>query len=135
MSNLDRRAFLKGVGATGLGVSLAGCSGVIDGGGSDSLEKVGMTAYVRGGSWITAYNEAANFYAEDQGIELEVRPNQQRAQKQASDIRDFNNGDHDAILVGVWSTGAAESAINQAIDQGTPVFSTRTRPTSWRSPN
>lgn len=105
-----------------------------DSGGSNSLDKVGMTAYVRGGSWITAYIEAAEFYAQDQGIELDVRPNQQSAQKQVSDIREFANGDHDAILVGVWQTGAAEGAINEAIEGGTPVFATNADTSSSEIP-
>lgn len=90
MSKYDRRTFLKGVGTTGLVGGLAGCSNnLVGGSGGNSLERIGMSAYVRGGSWITAYIEAAEFWAEDQGIELEVRPNQQSAQKQVSDIRDF----------------------------------------------
>ncbi|MFA9518375.1 sugar ABC transporter substrate-binding protein [Halopenitus sp. H-Gu1] len=126
MINNNRRSFLKAAGATVSATALAGCNGLGDiaGDGDNTLEKVGMSAYVRGGSWITAYIEAAEYYAEDLGIELEVRPNQQSAQKQVQDIRDFTNGDHDAILVGVWSTGAAEGAINSAMDQGTPVFAT-----------
>ena len=133
MSRFNRRTFLKGVGATGLGVSIAGCS-ESGGSGGGSLDKIGMTAYVRGGSWITAYNEAAEFYAEDHGIELDLRPNQQSADKQVNDIREFTNADHDAILVGVWSTGSAESAINQAVDQGTPVFATNADTSSSEIP-
>ncbi|WP_284011426.1 sugar ABC transporter substrate-binding protein [Haloarcula pelagica] len=111
-----------------------GSTGDGGGGSGNSLDKVGMTAYVRGGSWITAYIEAARFYAEDQGIELDVRPNQQSAQKQVSDIREFANSDHDAILVGVWQTGAAEGAINQAIQGGTPVFATNADTSSSEIP-
>ena len=150
MLSSNRRDVLKASGAAITTISLAGCSGSGgdggdggdgssgDDGGSDggtagdsgsgsgenSLDRVGMSAYVRGGSWITAYIEAAEFYAEDQGIELDVRPNQQSAQKQVSDIREFASGDYDAILVGVWQTGAAEGAINEAIEGGTPVFAT-----------
>jgi ribose transport system substrate-binding protein len=161
MERSDRRKFLKMSGAAITTVSIAGCaggdggddgdsgdggdSGDTDssggttttgdsGGSSNSLDKVGMTAYVRGGSWITAYIEAAEFYAQDQGIELDVRPNQQSAQKQVSDIREFANGDHDAILVGVWQTGAAEGAINEAIEGGTPVFATNADTSSSEIP-
>jgi len=135
MPDFDRRSFLKGIGSTGVAVGIAGCSGgLVGGGGDDTLEKIGMSAYVRGGSWITAYIEAAEFWAEDQDIELDVRPNQQSAQKQVSDIRDFANGDHDAILVGIWSTGAAEGAINQAIEGGTPVFATNADTSSEEIP-
>jgi ribose transport system substrate-binding protein len=159
MPAYDRRTFLKGAGATAVLTGFAGCSGggggdtgtATDSGGGDgtdagtatsgstgssgnSLERVGMTAYVRGGAWITAYIEAARFYAEDLGIELDVRPNQQSAQKQVRDIRDFANSGYDAILVGVWSTGAAESAINQAMDQGVPVFATNADTSSSEIP-
>ncbi|WP_135304978.1 sugar ABC transporter substrate-binding protein [Haloarcula amylovorans] len=161
MSDNTRRKFLKATGATITTVSLAGCGGdggdggdggtsgdggtgtggdggttgtSTGGGGSGSLQKVGMTAYVRGGAWITAYIEAARFYAEDQGIQLDVRPNQQSAQKQVQDIREFANGDYDGILVGVWQTGAAEGAINQAIEGGTPVFATNADTSSSEIP-
>ncbi|MFC7078368.1 sugar ABC transporter substrate-binding protein [Haloarcula halophila] len=160
MRGSDRRKFLKATGAAITTISLAGCGGNGggdggsgdggsgdggsgdggstgdggSGGGGNSLDKIGMSAYVRGGSWITAYIEAAEFYAEDQGIELDVRPNQQSAQKQVSDIREFANSDHDAILVGVWQTGAAEGAINQAIQGGTPVFATNADTSSSEIP-
>ena len=133
MVNTNRRTFLKAAGAAVSATAVAGCSAG-PGGSDNTLEKVGMSAYVRGGSWITAYIEAARFYAEDLGIELEVRPNQQSAQKQVQDIRDFTNGDHDAILVGVWSTGAAEGAINQAVEAGTPVFATNADTSSSEIP-
>jgi len=134
MPTQDRRTFLKTAGAASVLTGLAGCSGGLGGGGGNTLERVGMTAYVRGGAWITAYIEAAEFYAEDLGIELDVRPNQQSAQKQVRDIRDFANSGFDAILVGVWSTGAAESAINQAMEQGVPVFATNADTSSSEIP-
>ena len=159
MRSSDRRKVLKSTGAAIATISLTGCIGdgggdgsdgnggsdegsgggttvgdTSSGGGGNSLDKVGMTAYVRGGAWITAYIEAARFYAQDQGIELDVRPNQQSAQKQVSDIRDFANSDHDAILVGVWQTGAAEGAINEAIQGDTPVFATNADTSSSEIP-
>ena len=133
MSRMNRRDLLRTTGAAIATTSLAGCGG-LGGGGDNSLDKIGMSAYVRGGSWITAYIEAAEFYAEQLGVEIEVRPNQQSAQKQVEDIRDFTNGDADAILAGVWSTGAAEGAVNQAIDQGTPVFATNADTSSEEIP-
>jgi ribose transport system substrate-binding protein len=133
MTDTNRRTFVKAAGAAFTATALAGCAGDTNTD-SGTIEKVGMSAYVRGGSWITAYIEAAEFYAEELGIELEVRPNQQSAQKQVEDIRDFTNGDHDAILVGVWSTGAAESAIDQAMDAGKPVFATNADTSSSNIP-
>jgi len=134
MVDANRRKFLRTAGTAVTTTALAGCTGAVGDGGDNTLEKVGMSAYVRGGAWITAYIEAAEFYAEDLGIELEIRPNQQSAQKQVQDIRDFTNGDHDAILVGVWSTGAAEGAINSAMQQGKPVFATNADTSSSEIP-
>ena len=133
MTRISRRDMLRTSGAAVATTSLAGCSG-LGGDSGDTFEKVGMSAYVRGGAWITAYIEAAEFYAEQLGVEIEVRPNQQSAQKQVQDIRDFANGDADAILVGVWSTGAAEGAIDQAMEQGTPVFATNADTSSSEIP-
>jgi len=146
--HIARRRFLTLAGAAGT-VGLAGCGGGGggDGGGSDgsdgdsggsdggdgsgstdgespAVEQIGYTSYVRGGSWITAYVEAAQFYAEDRGIDLDVRPNQQDASKQVQDIRDFTNQGYDGIIVGVWQTGAAEGAIGDALDADIPVFAT-----------
>lgn len=125
MSDVSRRNFLAAAGASSI-AGLAGCVGGITGGGggSNQLQKLGLTAYVRGGAWITAYIEATKLYAKDIGIDLEVRPNQQSAAKQVQDIRDFTNQGFDGIIVGIWQTGAAKSAINRAMEQNVPVFPT-----------
>jgi ribose transport system substrate-binding protein len=94
------------------------------GGWPDSMERIGYTSYVRGGAWITAYVESGRFYAEDQAIEMDVRPNQQEASKQVQDIRDFTNKGFDGIIVGVWQTGAAADAIQAALDENIPVIAT-----------
>lgn len=93
-----------------------------------------MTSYVRGGAWITAYVEAAKFYAKDLGIEIEIRPNQQSVQKQVEDIRDFANKGFDGILVGVWQTGTVKGAVNQAMERGVPVFATNADTASEKIP-
>jgi len=156
----NRRTYIKGVaGAAGI-AAFAGCTGGDGGsqetsttesggttekttaskttttksGGSSGSLKFGFTSYVRGGSWITAYVEAAKFYAQDQGIQLDVRPNRQSSTKQIQDIRDFANKGYDGIMVGVWQTGAAESAINYAMDQGVPVMSTNADTSSSKIP-
>ena len=124
MGLFDRRSFLRATGASGI-AALAGCSSLSGGGsGNNELNKLGFTSYVRGGSWITAYVEAAKFYSKDQDIEIDVRPNQQSASKQVQDIRDFVNKGYDAILVGVWQTGAAKDAIQYALDKDVPVIAT-----------
>jgi ribose transport system substrate-binding protein len=114
----NRRRFLKATGAIGIG-SFAGCTD-IGGGGGGGFEQIGYSSYVRGGSWITAYVDAGKFYAEDTGVEMDVRPNQQSASKQVQDIRDFVNQGYDGIIVGIWQTGAAKDAL----DNGVPVFPT-----------
>lgn len=135
MYNIGRRGFLRAAGTVGV-AGIAGCLGDIagSGGGSDKLKKLGMTSYVRGGAWITAYNEAAKLYAKDQNIQIEVRPNQQSAQKQVKDIRDFANKDFDGILVGVWQTGAAKTAIDYAMKKNVPVFATNADTASTNVP-
>ena len=141
MSTITRRSLLKSVGASIFVTTSAGCVSTLSGGGGgggggggDSLEKLGLSAYVRGGAWITAYIEAAKFYAKDLGIQIEVRPNQQSAQKQVKDIRNFVNQDFDGIIVGIWQTGAARSAINYAMEQNVPVFATNADTASTKIP-
>lgn len=124
MPPVTRRRYLAGSGAVSL-TALAGCSDFFStssGPKSSELNKLGISMYVRGGSWITAFKEAAQFYCKDQGIEVDIVPNQQSAEKQASDIRQFANQDYDGIIASVWSTGAIKSAIDFAEKQGVPVF-------------
>ncbi|WP_423747424.1 sugar ABC transporter substrate-binding protein (plasmid) [Haladaptatus sp. SPP-AMP-3] len=126
-----RRKYLKAVGA-GVAVGLAGCTGSRSR--QNNLKKLGFTSYVRGGSWITAYVEAARFYCQDNNINLDVRPNRQSASKQITDIRDFANKGYDGIIVGVWSTGAAKSAIDYAMRKGVPVMATNADTASSKIP-
>ena len=128
----NRRTYLKTVGA-GVALGLAGCSGN-SGGGGNKLQKLGFSSYVRGGSWITAYVDAAKYYCKDNNIDLKVRPNRQSASKQVQDIRDFANKGYDGIIVGVWSTGAAKSAIDYAMKKGVPVMSTNADTASSKVP-
>ncbi|WP_265110736.1 sugar ABC transporter substrate-binding protein [Halosolutus halophilus] len=132
MTYPDRRQFLKRASATAVVGMVAGCTGA--GGGDSEFNQIGLSAYVRGGSWITAYIEAAEFYAEQIGVDLDVRPNEQSAQQQVSDIRDMANQGYDGIIVGVWDTGAAEGAINNAIDDGIPVIATNADTSSSEIP-
>ena len=120
-SRIGRRQFIEGVaGAAGASALVGGASASQ----SQQLQRLGFTSYVRGGSWITAYVEATRFYCQDRGIQLEVRPNRQSAAKQVTDIRDFANKGFDAIIAGIWSTGAAVNAIEYAMQQGVPVMAT-----------
>ncbi len=124
MAPVTRRQYLGVSGAATL-TGLAGCSDFFStssGPRSGELNKLGISMYVRGGSWITAFKEAAEFYCKDQDIKVDIIPNQQSANKQASDIRQFANQGYDGIIASVWSTGAIKSAIDFADKQGVPVF-------------
>lgn len=134
MTASGRRQFVQAIGGSVVVGSLAGCLGDSNGGDDEGFNRIGMSAYVRGGSWITAYIEAAEFYAEEIGVELDVRSNEQSAQQQVSDIRDMANQGYDGIIVGVWDTGAAEGAINEALDQGVPVITTNADSSSDQLP-
>ncbi|MGA9402104.1 MAG: hypothetical protein WBV42_14685, partial [Haladaptatus sp.] len=93
MTPVTRRQYLGVSGAAAL-TGLAGCSDFFStssGPKSGELNKLGISMYVRGGSWITAFKEAAEFYCKDQGIKVDIVPNQESANKQASDIRQFAN--------------------------------------------
>jgi len=108
--------------------------GSTDDGGGNSLKKVGYTGFVRGGSWITAYIEAMKVYADEIGVELDARSNEQDAQKQVQDIRDFTNKGFDGIIANIWSTGAPKGAINDAIAENVPVFTTNADSASEQVP-
>lgn len=155
MRAVNRRRFIETVGATSIVATIAGCmdgddgnggddsdggdspdgdSGDSDSNGGSSVEQIGFSGYVRGGSWITAYNEATEFYAEEMGVEMDIRPNEQSTSQQVQDIRDFVNQGYDAIIVNVWDTGGAEGAINEAMEAGIPVIATNADTSSSEIP-
>ncbi|WP_156105717.1 sugar ABC transporter substrate-binding protein [Halobellus rufus] len=145
---VSRRRVLELTGATGV-AGLAGCSGSGggdggdggDGGGSDdesgdgggdqtstdssdtaSPIEMGFSTYFRGGAWITAFLEATEFYAEDQNFDYNEFGNQESAEQQVSDIRQMANQGYDGILINTWNSEAVNPAIEDAVDQGVPVF-------------
>jgi len=128
MRGIDRRTFIRATGAVGVG-GVAGYAGTVRAE-TQSLQRVGFSGFVRGGAWITAFNEAGQFYADDQGIDLSVSPNEQSAQKQNQDIRQFINQDVDGIIAQVWSAEASNNVIEMAKDEGIPVFTTDADATS-----
>jgi ABC-type sugar transport system substrate-binding protein len=135
MSGINRRDFLKATSVASI-AGVAGCTGNIGGGSNQNnkLERLGISMYVRGGSWITAFREAAKFYCEDQSIEVNIAANQQSAQQQAQDIRQFASQNFDGIITSIWSTGAVETAIKTAMDQGVPVFAANADSSSPKIP-
>jgi ribose transport system substrate-binding protein len=83
---------------------------------------MGFSTYFRGGAWITAFLEATEFYAEDQNFDYNEFGNQESAEQQVSDIRQMANQGFDGILLNVWNSEAVNPAIEDAVDQGVPVF-------------
>jgi len=133
-SPISRRRILELTGATGI-AGLAGCSDSGgNGGGSDggdtatdesdgsSAVEMGFSTYFRGGTWITAFLEATEFYAQDQNFDYNEFGNQESAEQQVSDIRQMANQGYDGILINTWNSEAVNPAIEDAVDQGVPVF-------------
>jgi ribose transport system substrate-binding protein len=90
--------------------------------GTSSGVSMGFSTYFRGGAWITAFLEATEFYAKDHGFDYNEFGNQEQAQKQVSDIRQMANQGYDGILINTWDSEAVNPAIEDAVDQGVPVF-------------
>ncbi len=128
-------------GATGI-AGFAGCSGgggnggsggsdggdggsgdtATEGSGGSSAVEMGFSTYFRGGAWITAFLDATEFYATDQNFDYNEFGNQESAEQQVSDIRQMANQGYDGILLNTWNSEAVNPAIEDAVDQGVPVF-------------
>ena len=135
---MSRRRLMELTGVTGI-AGLAGCSGGGGNGGSDgddggsgdtategsgdsSAIEMGFSTYFRGGAWITAFLDATEFYATDQNFDYNEFGNQESAEQQVSDIRQMANQGYDGILLNTWNSEAVNPAIEDAVDQGVPVF-------------
>ena len=146
---MSRRRLMELTGATGI-AGLAGCSGgggsedggsdggdggsdgsdggsdsddtATDGSSGSSAVEMGFSTYFRGGAWITAFLDATEFYAKDQNFDYNEFGNQESAEQQVSDIRQMANQGYDGILVNTWNSEAVNPAIEDAADQGVPVF-------------
>lgn len=141
---MSRRRLMQLTGATGI-AGLAGCSGgggnggsggsdgsdgsdggsgdtATEGSGGSSAVEMGFSTYFRGGAWITAFLDATEFYATDQNFDYNEFGNQESAEQQVSDIRQMANQGYDGILLNTWNSEAVNPAIEDAVDQGVPVF-------------
>lgn len=87
-----------------------------------SLEEVGVSSYVTGGAWITAFWEAGELYAKQNNIEWNLTSNTENVEKLITSIRQFTNQGYDGILAAIWDPEAANQAIKEATRQGIPVF-------------
>lgn len=149
MPRFNRRQFVSTVGGAAF-AGIAGCTGQ-DGGTSPtestpmettaestpmqttataagkSLEKLGISMFTAaGGGWLFAYQQAAEFYCQDEGIEVDVFGNEQSTEKQINDIKKMINQDYDGIVTDPWETGGSNAVIEDAVDEGIPVFTTNT---------
>lgn len=134
-SRKTRRSYLKI--ATSISVvGLAGCLGGDgggnggdsgsndgDGGGDDGSYTIGFETMGLGGDpWMGAFTNAAEWYAEDNGINLEVSNGQFDSAKQIEDLRQMIRQDVDGIVISPFEPGALASVVEDAVDDGIPVF-------------
>ncbi|MFP8953472.1 sugar ABC transporter substrate-binding protein [Natrialbaceae archaeon A-arb3/5] len=113
----SRRGYLASLGAASA-IGLAGCTS--DNGDDDSLQ-VGVSQHLVGGDWVTAFYEAGELYAEEQGINYNVVSHDEDSAEQVTDIRQFVAEDYDAIIAAPFDE-AVDEAINEADEAGIPVF-------------
>lgn len=147
---VSRRNLIKTLGAAG-SIALAGCSSSNDGGdggsdggdGSDSSGDGGSTqtsstqttsggdgSYhigfaimgLGGDPWMGAFRKGAEWYAEDQGLELTVTDGEFDSAKQINDAKRLVRQDVDAILTSPVQSDAAVTMVEEANAENIPVF-------------
>lgn len=158
MRPTNRRAFIKAIGGTSVGATLAGCvggsnssggsgsNGSSSGGnstggsgnntnssgsssGSSGNRKLGISQHQAGGAWITAFFEAGELYAKQQGYNLNTFIHEQDPATQISQVRQMINQDYDGIVLVPWDE-SLNTAIEEANDAGIPVFTTNSDATT-----
>lgn len=87
-----------------------------------SLDEVGVSSYVTGGAWVTAFWEAGELYAQQNDIGWNLTSNTESVEKLISSFRQFTNQDYDGILAAIWDPEAPNEVIREATEQGIPVF-------------
>ncbi len=117
---IDRRKFVKGATAAGL-AGIAGCLGDDDDDG-DSGGTYGFSTYYQGGAWNTAFLEAIEFYAEDIGMDLDEWGNDEDEDEELQNLQQGIEMGVEAILLNTWGSESVNPAIEQADDEGIPVF-------------
>lgn len=121
----SRRQYLKGLaGSTLLTTGLAGCLGMGDSGGEggNGSLKIGLETHTTSGGWASAMMDATEFYAADRGFDFEIFTNGESLSKQISNIKQMVNQGYDGILVVTFDTEGSADAIDQAVNDGVPVF-------------
>jgi len=149
MANDNRRSVLRGIGALGVG-GLAGCLG--DNGQSNqtttdtndegntsedtttttesSPPKVGLSMTFGGGSWITAFRDGVELYADDQNFNYNFYGSERDAQQEVQDFRTMVNQEFDGILSKPWDSRAISQAVEDAKEAGVPTFTVDTDATT-----
>lgn len=121
---VSRRNVIKGVQTIGAGsaiVSVAGCVGGNGDGGDDGYE-IGLSMPETGLSWFDAFMRGGEWYAEDQGAQMNITDGQDDPATQASNIQSMIASGVDAIIVMPVDSNAAVSPVEEATDAGIPVF-------------
>lgn len=142
--NHKRRTFLRGVGtaSTVVATGLAGCSGQSDSPATDQNTEgemgttVGSTGtsgdgdytvgFQVGGlqnSWFTALARAAEWYAAEIGVELNIADGELDPTRQVTVARNLINTGIDALIVNPFDSEAMATPVEAAADQGIPTFS------------
>lgn len=113
---------MKTLGGTALiSSALAGCQGGGGGGGDDTLT-LGFETHATSGGWATAMMDGIEWYAEDRGFEFEIFTNGQNQSNQISNINQMVNQGYDGMVVTTFDTEGAVGAIEDAVDEGVPVY-------------
>jgi ribose transport system substrate-binding protein len=94
-----------------------------DGGYTIGYETMGLG----GDPWMGAFTNAAEWYGNDkEGFEVTVSNGQFDAQKQIEDIRQMLREDVDGIVVSPFRASALAGVVEEAVDEGVPVFTANT---------
>jgi len=75
-----------------------------------------------GDPWMESFQNGAKWYAEDHGIDIQITDGEFDAAKQVEDIRNLLLQDIDALMTSPVDSEALASVVNEAHDQGVPVF-------------
>ena len=148
--NPKRRSFLKSVGVAGAVAGLAGCSGQSGSGsggdsttatdsteteadagtsgeattsGSDEPYTIGFQIGGLQNSWFTSLATAAEWYADELGMELNIGDGELDPTRQVTVARNLINSDIDALVVNPFDSEAMADPVEEAAEQGIPTFS------------
>jgi ABC-type sugar transport system substrate-binding protein len=121
MPHVNRREYIAAVSAIGA-LGMAGCLGEDNGdNGNGDGPRIGVSQHISGGAWVAAFFEAGQWYAEEQGIDVDIRLHNDDTAEQIQHIEQFVTEDFDGIVAAPFDE-AVDSAIENADEAGIPVF-------------